>query len=605
MNSPKDAAIKLVIMTIFITLIGVGAFFLARRVGIIGSEPEDSYSVVFVIGARQNSRTINFADNPDLDTRINRVVNAYGYAAIVVADGMPSNQTAFFDFADLRPSRVSRIVDSGAVNQTLARAQHQLRVELQAARAESPEADILHAIYLAARILSSRPEHEDREIIVMGTGLSTAGWLNFADDNEWLYSDATAVVDMLHRIGNLPDLEGITVTWFQMFDVAEPQENLPGPQRTNLEGVWRMIALDSGAAGFNMSLAPPGDDIYHSQFYPYGLPHVSTVPIRPVVTSIDIHPTQATVEKGSSFTFSGRASGIFGDDSSAPADLDWDIPGEAHPGTIIANGVLYVAHDDPRESITVTATSTIDPTIYATATITLSAMPVAPGIPEYVVVNPTEITLETETPHNTIIINVQVGGAGNPSQAFVLELFGNTDPNTRVYQDGRIVIAAGETALVITLRASSAVDPHIFVEIPIKIHRPPDVVEVRFVGNSAEFANRADAVNAVSEWVAFIEAQDSGIYLFGCTADTGFGGDGISLSQSRANAVRDLFVNEFNIDPSKVIARGLGHNNPWNRPNGISGTASWREDIAASNRRVVIMSADDEIAQQIYNGTWR
>jgi hypothetical protein len=197
-------------------------------------------------------------------------------------------------------------------------------------------------------------------------------------------------------------------------------------------------------------------------------------------------------------------------------------------------------------------------------------------------------------------------GDNNPSQEVSLELIGNNDPATRIDSDGRIFIGSRETSFILIIKATSVLNPAIYTEMTVRVFGDtPDIVEVMFVGDSSAFVSGTQAREAVGEWVEFINKQNNGIFLFGCTANTGNSNSGgFPLGLARAEAVKDLLVREFNVDPNKIIIKSLGHDNPWNRPNGISGTPSWNEAVAASNRRVVIMSADDDFAQRIYHGTW-
>jgi len=605
MSKRRDNIIFAIVAIIVLVALGIGAFLFLQSRGVINPD-DDDYSVVFVLGPRVNSRTINFDDNHGFDERIERVVNSYGFAAIVVADGMPANQTDIFDFSAQRPRPFQRIFEASAIEANQTRFRFYLRETMRDARAEAEQADILEAISLAARMLNARPGDGEREIVILGTGLSTSGWLNFAADNTLLISDTTVVVDSLQRIGNLPELEGITVTWFQMHDVASPQRDLPNPLRMNLEAIWRMILMDSGAAAFNLDPELPGTGIYTLDFPPTGLPYVSVVEFEllPIVSQVTVHPGQVTMERGGNQTFSQLVSGFGGD---VPQGVRWTVEGPSHPGTEIdETGTLVIAADDPRESIRVRAASDVDPNVFGEATIVIGSLEVIQvGVPERIIIIPgPDIFLETDPPNNVVTVRTIVEGSNNPSQAVNLELIGNTSPNTRIEPSGQITICPNETSFLIVLRVTSEVDPTIIGEANLFVRRPPDVVEVRFIGNSANFVSITQARAAVSEWVDFINEQDGGIYLFGCTANTGQGA-GVQLGTERANAVRDLFVREFNIDPSRIRTRGLGHDNPWNVPNGIPGTGSWNETVAASNRIVVIMSAEDEWARRIYNGTWR
>jgi hypothetical protein len=288
-------------------------------------------------------------------------------------------------------------------------------------------------------------------------------------------------------------------------------------------------------------------------------------------------------------------------------DVEWAIEGPAHPGTHIdSNGRLVVDPNDPRESIVIVAISTEDRSVTGEATVRLREEPLPPAVAREIMMLPEELILGTVSPYNVYDISVIVLGENNPSQEVSFELIGNTDSDTRIDSNGRIFIGSRETAFILIIRATSVLNPTIHAEMTVRVFADtPEIVEVMFVGDSARFINREQAREAVREWVAFINAQDSGIYLFGCTARLSpSGSSGISLGLSRAEAVKDLFVREFNVDPNRIITQGLGWDNPWNRPNGDSGTPSWNEAVAATNRRVVIMSADDELARRIYDGTW-
>jgi len=590
----RDGFIKVGVVVILLSILGgIGYWLLWDKIFPPFIEP---YSTVFVISPGSNSRTINFDDNPELLERINRVVNSYGFAAIVIADGQPANETRVFDFSVFRPDRLDGVINDKAISENVTRLRQLFFEELRNARNQVAERDLIESISLASRILSSRPADEIREITVISSALSTSGWLNFADQNEWLYSDATDIIDILQSNKSLPNLENITVSWFQMFDVCGVvQDVIPGPQRDNLRATWQLI-VESAGGEFNPVNAHPGRGIYED------LPPVSPVTIRPTFT-LHVRPLQADVQRGTSHDFSAR---VVGDGINAQ-DIEWAIEGPSHPGTTIdKNGRLVVDPNDPRENIVIVAISTENRSITGQATVRLREEALPPPVVREVTIFPDDVIMGTISPYNVLDINAIVEGENNPSQEVRFELHGNNDPNTRIDSNGRISIGGNETAIIIIIRAISVENPRVYAETPVRVFtEPPGIVEVMFLGNSAEFVNRAQARDALRDWVDFINSQSSGIYLFGCTANTGArNSDGVSLGTARAQAVKDLFVREYNIDPSRITIRGLGHQNPWNRPNGLSGTASWDEAAASTNRKTVIMSADDDFAQRIYNGTW-
>lgn len=138
---------------------------------------------------------------------------------------------------------------------------------------------------------------------------------------------------------------------------------------------------------------------------------------------------------------------------------------------------------------------------------------------------------------------------------------------------------------------------------------PPNVVDVNFVAMKPTLINREQAIQDIADWAKFIKRQDSGVFLFGCVAKTDsddkeYFSESVALGEARANTVRNLFIEEYGIDPESITALGLGYDNPWHEDNGEVGY-DWNSAAAERNRRVVIMAANDPFAQSIYEGTWR
>ncbi|WP_426515487.1 OmpA family protein [Diaminobutyricibacter sp. McL0618] len=147
-------------------------------------------------------------------------------------------------------------------------------------KATTPEVDFLGSIDRAARDLGAKP----MGVLVVGNGLQTTDPLNFATSGV-LYADPAQVVSDLKSRNLLPtDLNGVTVYWSGMGDVAGSQAPLTIPARSNLIAIWTAIIR---AAGGTLSLLPePASGTAAS-----GLPAVSTVPVESVQTKTDwTHP---------------------------------------------------------------------------------------------------------------------------------------------------------------------------------------------------------------------------------------------------------------------------------------------------------------------------
>jgi hypothetical protein len=370
---------------------------------------------------------------------------------------------------------------------------------------------MLAAINTAARQLNTRPETDIKEIVILGTGLSTTGFLNFTEgDSRWLYSNPEEIIAILRGTNNIPDLTGITVIWGNMHDVGGEQMALDGTRMQNLEGIWRMI-IESGGGTFEISSVNAGSGIYGDDF-----PIVSVVNLRPQPISISVSPTFISIDKGEVYIFEAIVSGI----NNPSQDVTWSISGNFDDNTGITNeGELFVASEEISTTLTVIATSVTDFTISGNASVSIK------------------------------------GGFIPPP------------PEPK----------------------------------PLP---PPQVINVNFRPDSAIFINEVQAIRDIEEWVDFIKTQDRGIYLFGCTAkidgvDNEMYDACVNLGQARAEAVKNLFIEHYGIEPNRIITKGLGYDNPWHINNGVSGV-SWNEVIAAQNRRVVIMYIGDEIADKVY-----
>jgi outer membrane protein OmpA-like peptidoglycan-associated protein len=113
--------------------------------------------------------------------------------------------------------------------------------------ADDPEVDYLGALSLAVRSLSSFDGYDSKTIVVVGTGLSTTGALNF--QNNLLSADANTIVDLLKEKSEIPDFSGLTVVWQQLGDVGSPQQELTSAQKNLLQEIYSGI-VEAGGGTF-------------------------------------------------------------------------------------------------------------------------------------------------------------------------------------------------------------------------------------------------------------------------------------------------------------------------------------------------------------------
>jgi hypothetical protein len=239
-----------------------------------------------VIGQRSNSVAIG--DSPQLDALVQRLVAEHAEVSFVVCDGQP----ALVHTLELAVSAPNPLY----ARQETAADQQLAETTVVATRATSPEADPLTAIGLAGRAVADG--FGARQVVVFDSGLQTVAPLRFQDG--LLGESPAAVVAFLRATDELPDLSGMSVTWYGLGQTRAPQESLTTAAFEQLQAIWKAILHASGASSVSINVAPLplAND-------PGNLPPVSLVPIAPVgslirslvvsldPTSVDFVPNEA------------------------------------------------------------------------------------------------------------------------------------------------------------------------------------------------------------------------------------------------------------------------------------------------------------------------
>ena len=150
-----------------------------------------------------------------------------------------------------------------------------------------PEVDYMAALNLAVRSLSSLEGYTSKTIVVIGTGLSTAGVLDF--QNNLLSADPGTVVELLGEKDEIPDFSGITVYWQQMGDVALPQESLTAAQRNTLQQIYGgLVEAGGGTFVYNDIIASPVNaEVSYPAVTPVDLPADTPIRYDPELLSSD------------------------------------------------------------------------------------------------------------------------------------------------------------------------------------------------------------------------------------------------------------------------------------------------------------------------------
>lgn len=219
-----------------------------------------------LVGIHGNSYAPNFS-NETLAGQMTETAESYGNVTVIGVDGKPETlaQVSLDINDEYKKASATKLKNDAA---TKAR---NVLAQLSQITANDPEVDTLGALIMASNSLSDAPAGVKKVICVLDTGLSTTGMLDFG--NNLLYADADSVVAALEAEKAIPNLEDTEVYFFNLGQVAPPQEPLSYAQQDKLESIWRAI-VEAGGGKAIVSKAPGSSEILGE-----GLPAVSTVSI--------------------------------------------------------------------------------------------------------------------------------------------------------------------------------------------------------------------------------------------------------------------------------------------------------------------------------------
>lgn len=211
-------------------------------------------AVCYVIANTANSKGLNF-NSPLVQDNVYSTVRNYGFIAVVNADGSPEIvHAASYDLEERYKSASTEKLDMDARSKAT-----NIVLSMQSIIADDPEIDYLESLKLAVRTISSLEGYDSKTIVLMGTGLSTAGVLNFS--NNLISAEPETVVNLLDEKSEIPDFKGITVYSQQLGDVAAPQQELTSAQRIKLEKIYGGIVEKGGGSFiYNEIIANPVDE---------------------------------------------------------------------------------------------------------------------------------------------------------------------------------------------------------------------------------------------------------------------------------------------------------------------------------------------------------
>lgn len=159
------------------------------------------------------------------------------------------------------------------------------------------EVNTLKAITIASKALSVDSEDAEKVMIIMDSGLSTTGYLDFTKDI--LYAETEDIINALTEKEAIPDLTGIKVVWMFNGQTCYPQPELSEAQKHHLREIWSEILKAGNAKEYRFV-----EDIATSA-NTKNMPYVSVVNVEEAETDIEIKPIETKILDNTSLEFIG------------------------------------------------------------------------------------------------------------------------------------------------------------------------------------------------------------------------------------------------------------------------------------------------------------
>ncbi len=264
-------------------------------------ESAGDMNCVIVGSSHSNSK----ASLEDVDGYVRGAKDAEGYLGAVRLDGNPEAVTEEIndDGAKLGEDTENEHKNSKNIEKENKEFVSDAMSVIESIDAQSSEVDIVGAIKEANKQLGNASNEElDNVVVIVGTGLSTTGVVDFASTG--LASlDLNDYANWVQQSGQMPKLDNVDkIVWIGFEDVADPQDEFPTEaKKEELQAFYETILKSAGVKEIEWKdSAGSGEDPDSS------LPSVSTVEM----------PAKPKYGAGDTVTLTDGESGItFGGDS--------------------------------------------------------------------------------------------------------------------------------------------------------------------------------------------------------------------------------------------------------------------------------------------------
>lgn len=221
--------------------------------------PDSPVAVAIILGRHANAMAIPKDAYEAIEDITQHAVYG-GYVCVIISDSYPTKSEDFLDSDFFEADRRGKAALQKEIEKRKEIVSDRLRDETL--KADHPENDLLAAIREAKSALNAPQARDikDKRIVIVDTGVCTAGELSFLDSR---YSttnlpDIDETVRNLKKSGLLPDLAGINVTFIGtdngMAKVASPQM-LSTTDEQYIKRLWDSVAKASGASAVNHAVA--------------------------------------------------------------------------------------------------------------------------------------------------------------------------------------------------------------------------------------------------------------------------------------------------------------------------------------------------------------
>lgn len=230
---------------LFVLLLLLGSFLgcgyiknkQAEKVNVPENNSPVPETVCLLIG---NTRNVLYPDKKVMKSELAQMAEQSANCFVITVDGKPD--TCSRTFTAQYPESLAMFQDAN--NQKyIDKTANEIMLSCVPNEAEI---DILGALRSAEKEFS-KDKNTKKRIVIFGSGISTAGALNFAANPKLIETDPNDIVTMLKTSKSLPDLTDVEIVWHGFSIVEAPQKQLSDLNEYRLKCIWETILIACNA----------------------------------------------------------------------------------------------------------------------------------------------------------------------------------------------------------------------------------------------------------------------------------------------------------------------------------------------------------------------